>query len=236
MEKFGKMKNRFLFITFGIFLLSNILFARFYIGTETGYTKGTMYLYKSESGANIPNVDETIIENQNGITSNIILGTEHFFLKDYLGIRWGVYAGYGFLKGKLANVNSLSFGGSVDGIANVFASENFSIGVLVGGEFANILHLPIQEIKIGRVIDGREYSASNKAFLNRMIIRMGLSTSFKKHHRIEFIFKYPPAAPDEVSQYFDGGIENGKYQIKSNYKYSYLYEYWEAFLSYKYIF
>lgn len=230
------MKKHLLFGVFSIFLFSNILFARFYIGTETGYTKGSMYLYKSESDLNTPSIDETIIENQNGITSNIILGTEHFFLKDYLGIRWGVYAGYGFLKGQLANVNALTFGANADGIVNVFASENFSIGAFFGAEFANIMHLPVQEIKIGRVVDEREYSVSNKASLSRMILRMGLSTLFKKHHRIEVLFKYPLAAPDEVSQYFDGEMVNGNYQIKADYKYSYRYEYLEAFVSYKYAF
>lgn len=225
------MKNHFLLAIFSAFLFSDIAFARFYLGTEVGYTKGVSTFNKYETNQNTPLIDETFYNNQHGITTNIIIGTEHFFLDDYLGIRWGAYGGYGFLKGDLANVNSFSLGANFDVIGNVFASEKFSIGFLLGGEYANIFHEPIKEIKIGRTFDGIEYSVSNKTSFSRMLVRAGFSTSISKNHRFEFIFKYPLAAPDQISQYVQDN--NGKI---NNYKYFYVYEYLEAFLSYKYIF
>lgn len=233
-----------------VFVLSlffaNLAWGRFYIGVESGYMRDySTYVYEDNSG-NITtgreeNWDKELVGN--GVVTSLILGTEHFFWKNYYGIRWGVLGGYGLTQSKDSQwgditLSTLSLGVNFDSIFNFYVAEKLTAGLFVGAEYDFTLLKPNKEISIGEraanTLPKEDMLVSNKTHINNLSIRVGASALFYNHHRVEFLTKIPVYL-EKHSQHFvmEGQQWNG---AKDDRKYTFKYKYIQVLLAYKYVF
>lgn len=242
--------KRFLYVLcLGLFLSNKLAWGSLYVGVEFGYLKSySVYAYEDHSNATTgKETDYTKYIVGNGGIFNLIVGTEHFFAKDYIGLRWGIFGGYGFTQSRgyiqqLGDVNVglsvLSAGINFDVLFNFYTSECFMSGVFLGAEYDFELLLPNKTIEIGErktsTVPKHDMLVSNKTYSNNIAVRVGLSNLFFKHHRIEFLAKVPLFS-QEHSQHFiaPSNLNNG---TKDDRKYTFKYKYIQAIMGYKYVF
>lgn len=233
-------------------VLSSFVWGNFYIGVEGGYLRNkSIYIYEDKSGDTTtgkdPDWSKSVIGN--GGVVNLTLGTEHFFANNYVGVRWGIFGGYGFTQSKGyisdlgsvdVNLSTLSVGANLDILINFYVQEHLTTGLFVGAEYDFTLLHPNRVVEIGeRSINGtpkKDMMVGNKTHSNNAVIRVGFSTLIAKHHRIELFAKIP-VWTQKHSEHF---ILSDQKQIinnqKDNRKYTFKYEYLQALLSYKYVF
>lgn len=232
-------------------VLSSFVWGNFYIGVEGGYLRSkSIYIYEDKSGKTTtgkePDWSKSVIGN--GGVVNLTLGTEHFFANDYVGVRWGIFGGYGFTQSKgyisdLGNVNvnlsTLSAGANFDILVNFYVQEHLTSGLFVGAEYDFTLLRPDRVIEIGeRSTNGKpekDMMVGNNTHNSDAVVRAGFSTLIAKHHRIELFAKIPFWTQKHCEHFvlIDQAISNGE---KDDRKYTFKYEYIQALLSYKYVF
>lgn len=244
------MRNLKIFRAFiGGILSTNLLWGSFYLGFEGGYLRNrSVYIYEDNSNATTgknPNYTQHIIGN--GGIINLVFGTEHFFAKNYVGIRWGIFGGYGYSqeKGNVGeyrdiniNLNILSLGANFDTIFNFYAKNDFMTGMFIGAEYDFTLLRPSSAIQIGEratnPVPKEDMLVGNKTYSNNVAIRVGLSTLVAKHHRIELIAKIPVWVQEHSEHFVNlSNLNNG---TKDDRKYTFKYEYIQALVGYKYVF
>lgn len=245
------MKNLKIFRAFvwGIVFV-NSLWANFYLGVEGGYLRnGSIYIYEDNSGKTTtgrePNWRKNVVGN--GGIINLVLGTEHFFAQDYVGVRWGISGGYGYTqsRGKVdklgnvdVNLSTFMAGVNADILINFYATQNLMTGFFVGAEYGFTLLSPNKKVELGErktsTAPKEDMLVGNQTYSNEAILRVGLSTRMQRHHRIELFAKLP-LWTQKHSQHFvmDSNLNNG---TKDDRKYTFKYEYLQVLLSYKYVF
>lgn len=244
------MKNLKIFRTFIWGCLStNLLWGSFYIGVEGGYLRNySVYSYEDHSNATTGSEQGyTKYVIGNGGIINLIFGTEHFFAKDYLGVRWGIFGGYGYTQSRgnskeLGNVDvnlsTLSAGANVDILVNFYVQEHLMAGFFVGAEYDFTLLHPNRAVEIGerkaQTYPKEDMLVGNKTHSNQIGARVGFSTLIAKHHRVELLAKVPLWTQSH-SQYFvmPSTLNNG---TKDDRKYTFKYRSIQALLGYKYVF
>lgn len=232
--------------------LSSFVWGSFYLGIEGGYLRSkSIYIFEDNSGKTTTgkeaNWSKDVIGN--GGIFNLTLGSEHFFASEYVGLRWGIFGGYGYTQSRgniknLGNVDvnlsTLSLGANFDVLVNFYASENLMSGVFVGTEYDFTLLCPNRVVEIGErktsTAPKEDMMVGNKTQNNNAVIRVGVSTKIAKHHRLEFLTKIP-IWTQKHSQHFvlpdQYALQNKQ---KDDRKYTFKYEYLQALLSYKYVF
>ena len=247
-------------ILFFIFAIHS-LFAEFYAGVEGGYMRnfGVFDIYQN----NLTPLDLKKQEfRENGIVGNVVLGTEHFFFNNYLGIRWGLFGGYGKTWGKNEtygdiSTSTLSVGINTDAIINFIAKENLTAGFIIGVEYS------YNTFESSKKIDyGASFSTSfpiyapnslqiiyvsnntNDCYVNNQAnywipaLRAGASVLLNKHHRIEFFVKIPLKIFSNSNSYafeYDNAFWKPSYQ-KIDTKVSYTHSSLQALISYKFVY
>lgn len=224
------------------------LYAGFYIGIEGGYnTSKQVFDYTDRSTNAKPNFKVNL--KGNGYVANLTLGSEHSFLDQYIVLRWGAFGGFGQTYGKDESgeentLSTIAFGANADVIANFVAKENFTLGILAGVEYMYSMLGPNPERKEGAVIykgytngtfTKEEYYLSNKTHSSSTVIRAGVSTLVKKHHRFDVFAKIPVVLTEEESSGFFASNINGKI-TKIDFTTIYQYQFIQALMSYKYVF
>lgn len=222
---------------------SSLLWGRFYMGIEGGYLRDSnVYEYTDKSGIDPePNWIKEFIGN--GAIANLILGTEHFYGSQYFGLRWGVFAGYGFTQSKNAhqewgkvNLNIISAGTNFDMFFNFYVSDKAMSGIFVGLEYDFLLLQPSKEVKAGEKATPptllQDIYVSNKTFANDISARLGFSTLVSKHHRFEIMAKVPFIIQTNSKQV----VLEWNNIIADDRTYTYAYEFIQALVSYKYVF
>lgn len=240
---------------------SHSLFAGFYMGVEGGYSRsfGVFDIYQD----NLIPLDLKKQEfRENGIMGNVVLGSEHFFFNNYLGIRWGVFGGYGKTWGKNETYGEVSTsvfmaGANADVIVNFVAKENFTSGIFIGIECNYADFKPDQKIQYGSHFSTSfPIYAPNKlfpiavwkdeydCFVNNDVsywipfLRIGTSFLFNKHHRIELFAKIPLVI-DKQEDTFTFSYKSPLWkpsEQRYNTQISYTHSAIQAFVSYKIVF
>lgn len=231
--------------------LSNFAWGNFYIGIEGGYLGNkSIYIYEDKSGNTTtgknPDWSKSILGS--GGIINLILGTEHFFANDYVGVRWGIFGGYGYTqsRGNISqlgnvdvNLSTLSVGVDFDILINFYARKDLMTGLFIGAEYDFTLLYPNRIIEIGErkapIAPKEDMMVGNKTQSNNAVIRVGLSTKITKHHRLELLTKFP-IWTQKHSEHFvltDQTIKPGE---KDDRKYTFKYEFIQALVGYKYVF
>lgn len=218
------MKKKLLSLAVVSIVCSWIAEARFYIGIEGGYTGGAKDTKKHNAQLNnvyflIPGSstlgdmfkDKTYTSNEatyetepwKGFNVALNLGSEHFFVSNYLGVRWGASVGFTEIMrdsteksatGSVSYTDTLGYidaGLSFDVMINFIARPDFSFGIF-GGVEGDCHYM---------VVDDQENSITNKieSFLSKVTSRhamdvsgrVGVSTLMGKHHRIDLTAKLP---------------------------------------------
>lgn len=196
---------------------SSLLWGRFYVGVEGGYMRDRSVYEYEEKGTTKSEWEKKVLGN--GLVGNITLGTEHFFGRNYYGVRWGIFGGYGASKSKdsefgESKLTTFWAGANFDMFFNFYAKEEFMTGMFMGVEYDYIIQKPSKEAPFG---------VSNKTQSNNLALRVGLSTLFGNHHRLELLAKVPVYVQDH-----DKKIAPSKYEFQ--------YEYIQGLLAYKYVF
>lgn len=233
-------------------VLSSFVWGNFYIGVEGGYLRSkSIYIFEDKSGKvttdQQPSWSKNIIGN--GGVVNLTLGTEHFFANGYVGLRWGIFGGYGLTQSKghigdLGNVDvnlsTLSAGANLDILVNFYVQEHLTTGLFIGAEYDFTLLRPDRVVEIGEkkasTAPKEDMMVGNKTHSSNAVVRVGLSTLIARHHRIELFTKIP-VWTQKHSEHF---ILPDQYALpnkqKDDRKYTFKYEYLQALLSYKYVF
>lgn len=218
------MKKKILSLVVSSLVCTGLAEAKFYIGIEGGYTGGakdtakhkaqlnSSYFFTPGSGTladmfknntYTSNGEIAEIEPWKGFNVAINLGSEHFFINNYLGVRWGASVGFTEImqnsketdtSGSVSYTDSLGYidtGLSLDLMINFVSHSNFSFGIFGGveGDYHYLL------------IANQKNSLTNKteSFLSDITSRhsidfsgrVGLSTLIEKHHRIDLTAKLP---------------------------------------------
>ena len=245
-----------------LLLLAYPLSARFYIGIEGGYARNLGVFDIRQNNLNPLNLKKEILR-EDGMIGNVVLGTEHFFLKNYLGIRWGVFAGYGQTWGKNDTYGNISTsvvaaGVSADTIINFIAKENLTAGFIIGMEYSYNTFKPNKKIQYGAhfstsfpiyapgqpITPAYVYKGEDDCYTNNQArywtptLRVGTSVLLNKHHRVEFFAKLPLKTFSKSNSFnfeYNNILWNPKHQ-KYDTKVSYAHSFFQAFVSYKYVF
>lgn len=219
------MKAKLLALATVSLICSNFAEARFYIGVEGGYTAaprindiqklGTSNEVKfvSQSFSDIKNAFKDVVFAENngstqfkpseGYSVGINFGSEHLFLKDYLGFRWGASLGYTALKQEIVmsdlngvdkmktDYSFLDAGLSLDAMINFYSSRVFSIGVFGGAElgYHYLLAGKCNDERAKDTMDFKTLAPSRHSL--DLVGRVGITTMFADHHRVEFMAKLP---------------------------------------------
>lgn len=233
-------------------VLSSFVWGNFYIGVEGGYLRSkSIYIFEDKSGKTTtdqqPSWSKSVVGN--GGVVNLTLGTEHFFANNYVGVRWGIFGGYGFTqsRGHISelgsvdvNLSILSAGANFDILVNFYVQEHLTSGLFIGAEYDFTLLRPDCVVEIGerkaQTYPKEDMMVGNKTHSSNAVVRVGLSTLIAKHHRIELLAKIP-VWTQKYSEHFilpdNQHVLNGQ---RDNRKYTFKYEYLQALLSYKYVF
>lgn len=222
------MKRKILSIAVAGIVCSSVAEARFFIGVDAGYTAGISEYKGNASGAGNTRfltynasswssafktttwIDKNATytrEPYSGFNVGLTLGSEHFFLDNYLGIRVGGLLGYtnyssltsieskildqwGTTEDTVTNTfGFLDAGVNLDLMVNFWSNEGYSFGVF-GGVEADYHYL----LQASDDIDGVA-SGSAKDFPSRHSLdlsgRVGISTLMADHHRLDILAKLP---------------------------------------------
>lgn len=245
-----------------LIIATHSLFAGFYAGVEGGYMRnfGVFDIYQN-------NLTPLNLKRQelgeNGIVGNVVLGTEHFFFNDYLGIRWGIFGGYGATWGKNdtygnLSTSTLSVGISTDVIINFIAKENFTAGFILGMGYSYNTFKPNKNIEYGNrfkysfpiyrpnnPFPTGVYNGEDNCFVNNQAsywtptIRVGTTFLLNKHHRFEVFAKLPLTTIKKDNQArfeYNNKYWNGPAHQKYDTKVSYKHSFLQAFASYKFVY
>lgn len=196
---------------------SSLLWGRFYMGVEGGYL-GNQAIFESETKAT-PKVETEKKLKGNGGFGSLIFGTEHFFGRNYYGIRWGLSAGYGQTKSSDSQWGDITYrslwaGASFDMVYNFYATETFMTGLFTGVEYDFVLLEPKEKI---------DFAINTKINTHNLAVRVGLSTLLGNHHRLELMAKIPVWMKERSKT-----IATSEYEFK--------YEYIQGLLAYKFVF
>lgn len=221
------MKKKLLSLAVASLVCGGVAEARFYVGIEGGYTSASGILdplkfgesnevkFNSTSASEIKNAFKSIKRNvQNGVLEadpykgysvEINFGSEHLYLRDYLGFRWGASLGYSNVCGKYTSVDSsgdigtkiegkysfLDTGISLDLMTNFYSSQSFAIGVFGGAEldYHYMLTGKYEHKLWGESGDMKKLVPSRHSL--DLSGRVGLTTLIASHHRIDFAAKLP---------------------------------------------
>ena len=203
--------------TLGLLASSSLLWGRFYIGVEGGYL-GNEAVYSTE--IKTPQKIETEKKLKgNGGFGSLIFGTEHFFGKNYYGIRWGLSAGYGQTKSSDSQWGDITYhsfwaGASFDMLYNFYAIQTFMTGLFTGVEYDFVLLEPKEKIDFG---------INTKTNTHNLAVRVGLSTLFANHHRLELMAKIPVWMQERSKS-----VGSSEYEFK--------YKFFQGLLAYKSVF
>lgn len=243
-----------------LMITSYSLFAGFYAGIEGGYMRnfGVFDIYQN----NLTPLDLKKQEfRENGIVGNVVLGTEHFFLNNYLGIRWGLFGGYGKTWGKNEtygdiSTSTVSVGINTDAIINFVAKENLTAGFIIGVEYSYNTFKPSKKVDYGASFATsfpvyapnlqiiyvnnsiNDCYVNNQAYYWLPSLRAGASVLLNKHHRIEFFVKIPLKTFSNSNSYefeYDNAFWKPPYQ-KIDTKVSYTHSSLQALISYKFVY
>ena len=240
-----------------LLLLAYPLSARFYIGIEGGYARNLGVFDIRQNNLNPLNLKKEILR-EDGMIGNVVLGTEHFFLKNYLGIRWGVFAGYGQTwgenkaYGKISTSTSM-MGANVDVLVNFIAREKMTAGVFVGIGYGYIIPNPKKKIQYGEhfalkvpiIIPPKTIwvDMNNDCFVDNQfsygapLLRFGTSILIAKHHRIELLAKIPLKVFKKSDSFLlEWNNASLSFHRKYDTKVFYAHTFAQAFVSYKYVF
>lgn len=244
-----------------LMITSHSLFAGFYMGIEGGYSRsyGVFDIYQD----NLTPLDLKKQEiRENGIMGNVVLGTEHFFFNNYLGIRWGLFGGYGKTWGKNETYGKMSTsifmaGINADTIINFVAKEKITAGIFLGIECNYADFKPEQKIEYGshfstsfpvyapnQLLPIAVWREEYDCFVNNDIsywipfLRFGVTFLLNKHHRFEFFAKIPLIVDKQEDDY-DFHYRNPLWtpvEQKYDTEISYIHSAIQAFISYKIVF
>lgn len=231
------MKNKkLIFMVLAILLSCNPLFARFYMGVESGWTGFNTKIeeYQRENGQ--VKIDRVTAEKLQGGFGNLAIGTEHFFANNYFGLRWSIYGGYGYAQGKTTKYDLGYMGVNFDLIGNFISSENLTFGTFAGIDGSLTMLLPDKVVRVGQTIDGTDFYASNRTIALNPNIRAGFTFLLARHHRLELAARLPIKATNQVSSNQSTFIANGVLVQNDFVKYAFRYDFLQVFASYKYVF
>lgn len=208
-----------------LLLCMGIAEAKWYLGIETGYT-AVIDQYQSKTiGQNktqfvMPltssygNAFKTTSWRDKGISYtkhpyfgpnvNLYFGSEHFGLKNHLGIRWGLGLGYTTYSNNTEIETKLIWGKFIgeivdkfeyldtifklDMIINILTDRRYSLGIFGGSELS--YHYLINRSYFN-TFDKTKTNATNQSHSIDLNGRVGLTAMFAKHYRLDFIFKLP---------------------------------------------
>lgn len=221
------MKKKLLSLAVASLICGSVAEARFYVGIEGGYVgaprvsdptqlgSSNEVKFSTTSSSAIKNafktqkvIEETStseIEPYKGYSVGINFGSEHLFLRDYLGLRWGASVGYTDLNLKMsskgnnpqdwakveANHSFLDAGLSLDLMTNFYSSQSFAIGVFGGAElgYHYMLTGKYEDKKYDDTLDMKKLVPSRHSL--DLSGRVGLTTLIASHHRIDLTAKLP---------------------------------------------
>lgn len=220
------MKAKLLALATVSLICSNFAEARFYIGVEGGYTAAPRIInpkrlgysnevkFVSSSTSDIKNAFKNQQLSDQGETSTITpisgysvginFGSEHLFLRDYLGFRWGASVGYSDMKSKLTSIKQsldvadvretysfLDAGLSLDAMINFYSSRVFSVGMFGGAElgYHYLLTAKYEDRVFNETVDMLKMVDSRHSL--DLVGRVGVSMMFVEHHRIDLTAKLP---------------------------------------------
>ena len=220
------MRAKILHLAFVSFTFASLAEAGFYIGVEGGCTSGPTIIdpaklgnsneikFVNSSTTDIKNAfknqhfsdanESTTIKPISGYSVGVDFGSEHLFLGNYLGFRWGASVGYSDMQTKLTSINQqydtadvretysfLDAGVSLDAMVNFYSSRIFSIGVFGGAEleYHYLLSGKYEDKVFSETVDLKDLVDSRHSL--SLVGRVGVSTMFADHHRIDFTAKLP---------------------------------------------
>lgn len=224
------MKSNFLSIALASIACANIVEARFFIGLDTGYTAAisetkikvsgngnTRFVsikssswnnaFKSKKWSGVfgnPNGQISTITQDpySGFNINLNLGSEYFFLNNYLGIRAGGLVGYTTYANftqietptqwgrNLISIEEsygfLDAGVNLDLMINFWSNGAYSFGVFGGVEADYHYLLSFKNSETKETINN---FSSRHSF--DLAGRVGISTLMANHHRLDVLAKLP---------------------------------------------
>lgn len=216
------MKAKFLSLAVITALCAGIAEARLYVGVEAGYTGGFVDTSKKLNSRNssylvFPGAgiigdafkDHTFYGNANtyevepwkGFNVALTLGSEHFFAKDYLGLRWGASVGYTEIQQDVRAIHNkgsnfatftnayVDAGLNLDAIVNFIATSRNSFGIF-GGVGMDYHYLVTADVEEAPNLFSRLSEAPSRHSIE-LVGRVGLTTLLAKHHRIDVTAKLP---------------------------------------------
>lgn len=220
------MKTKLLALATASLLCSSLAEARFYIGVEGGYTAGPRVIestrlgnsneikFLSSSTTDIKNAfknqqfssrtETSTVKPISGYSVGVNFGSEHLFLRDYLGFRWGASLGYSDMKTSLTSTNNtngnadvketyafLDAGLSLDAMVNFYSSRVFSVGMFGGAElgYHYLLSGKYEDKIYADIIDIKDLVPSRHSL--DLSGRVGVSMMFVDHHRIDLTATLP---------------------------------------------
>lgn len=223
------MKAKLLSLAAASLICGSVAEAKFYLGIEGGYTAGAGILnpvslgksnevkFVSSSISSISNAFKTdkktvgtggLLEAEpyQGYSVGINFGSEHLFLRDYLGLRWGVGVGYTSVSGKYTSIDRangdigakleakysfLDTNLSFDLLVNFYSSHSFGIGVFGGAElgYHYMLSGKYDDKLWNRSGDLQDLIPSKHSL--DLVGRVGITSLIAEHHRIDLTAKLP---------------------------------------------
>ncbi|RDU71435.1 outer membrane beta-barrel protein [Helicobacter brantae] len=221
------MKKKLLSLAVASLVCGSVAEARFYVGVEGGYTSASGILdplkfgesnkinFNTIPASEIKNAFKSMKRNvQNGVLEvdpykgysiGVNFGSEHLFLRDYLGFRWGASVGYSNMSGKYISVDNsgdigakiegkysfLDTGLSLDLMTNFYSSQSFAIGIFGGAELDYHYMLTGKyEHKIWDEEGDMKNQVPSRHSLD-LSGRVGITTLIASHHRIDLTAKLP---------------------------------------------
>lgn len=222
-----EIKNKVFIVLIAYLISLETAQAKWYVGIETGYTAVIDHFRSHTTGSGNayflqPKLQDfgNAFKNQSwqdgktqyakepylGPNISFNFGTEHFTLKNYLGIRWGIMLGYthytnytstktqtiwGESTGKITDeFDYLDLGFALDSTINILVRSKYSIGIFGGAQ-----------LDYHYLINRDYYNSINKTHLNTnsqssrhsadLTGRVGITSLFVNHHRLDLIFKLP---------------------------------------------
>lgn len=253
------MKKQLVSLALASIVCAGIAEARGYIGIEGGYTGGAIDSKSANHASNLntPNSsyyltpggdtykntfeDKTYsynggnyeVEPWKGFNIALTLGTENFFLGNFLGTRWGASVGFTEIMQDWtdkSNSGSISYtdtkayidaGLSFDLMLNIITANSFTFGLFGGVETA-YHYLVIndrEDSKTDKTAD--RLNAVDSRHSMEFLGRVGLSTLIARHHRFDVTVKLPfgYVAAGEDNKVKISGSEPLKTSFNVGYKY-----------------
>lgn len=247
------MKKQLVSLALASIVCAGIAEARGYIGIEGGYTGGAIDSKSANHASNLntPNSsyyltpggdtykntfeDKTYgnidYEPWKGFNIALTLGSENFFLGNFLGTRWGASVGFTEIMQDYKNKQDsrsytdtkayIDAGLSFDLMLNIITANSFTFGLFGGVETAyHYLVINDHEDTTADKVTDRLNAVDSRHSME-FLGRVGLSTLIARHHRFDVTVKLPfgYVAAGEDNKVKISGSEPLKTSFNVGYKY-----------------